>query len=115
MLCKTRKESSSKADLEAHLKNTGKNRHFETVGWMEVSILEIDFLKIRIKACPVCRECTQALLDHPCKTLSPVIYRRTAGGAERLPTANVGVCVLTSDLERCGMLQLYGNLELYSF
>lgn len=112
------KKKSSKAEvqiLEARLKHTGKNRHFETVGWMELSILEIDFLKIRIKARPVCRECTQALLDYPCKTLTPVFYRRTTGGAERLPTANVGVCVLTSDLGHCGMLQLYGSLQLYSF
>lgn len=82
---------------------------------MEVSILEIDFLKIRIKTRLVCREWTHALPDYPRKTLSPVIYRRTTGGAERLPAANVGVRVLTSDLEHCGVLQLYGSLQLYSF
>lgn len=33
----------------------------------------------------------------------------------RLPSANVGVCVLTSDPEHRGMLHLYGSLQLYSF
>lgn len=107
MLCKTlvKKSLLLTQVLEACLKHTVKNRQFESVGWMEVSVLEIDFLKIRLKARPVCCECTQASLDYTCKTLVPVIYRWTTGGAEPLPTVNVGVCVLTSDFEHCGILK----------
>lgn len=76
---------------------------------------QTDFLKIRIKVCSVCSESKQALLDYPSKTLSSVISRQTTRGAERLPTANTGTAVPTSELESFGILQLYVTLQLYSF